>query len=399
MPDYNYRAVDKNGHSVKGVLFAENEKSLDVQLKDIGHWLIDASILNKRNLPRKIKVSRTELIEFCTSMAALQGAGIGIVDAITTMVEETENIGFEHVLEDLSLNISAGNTLVSAMSKHPDVFPEQMRNLINAAEYSGNLTEAFRDAANHLAWTDQLIKDVKQVSLYPTIVLVVVGTFILLLFSFVVPKFADLLLSVNVSLPLVTQIVLNISDFTKEFWYVFFIVPYLLIKVVKLINQRSEKFAFAMDRLKLKLPVFGEVLHMLSLSRFSHNMAILTRSGVPILQSLQLCRDLVGNRVISRAIEDAEIAVNQGRVMSDVFKQYSVFPPMLLRMMVVGEETGTMEQSMLHISARYDDEIPRKIKKIMGLLEPMIMVFLIAVVGTVAMAIFMPLMKLLGSVG
>ncbi len=398
MPDFNYRAVDKNGHTVKAALFADNEMQLDRQLKEIGYWLIESSILTKKNLPRNIKVSRLELIEFCTSMAAMLGAGISIIDAMTTMVEETDNPGFQYILEDLSLNVSAGNTLVSAMSKHPGVFPEQMRNLINAAEYSGNLVEAFKDCAGHLEWTDQLVKDIKQVSLYPTIILVVVGTFILLLFSFVVPKFASLLLSIDVSLPLITQIVLNISDFTKQYWYLFLIIPFISIKSVKYANQRSESFALFLDRLKLKLPVFGEVIHMLSLSRFTHNMAILTRSGVPILQSLELCRDLVGNRVISRAIRDAEIAVNEGRVMSAVFREYAVFPPMLLRMLVVGEESGTMEQSMEHISSRYDTEIPRRIKKIMALMEPIIMVFLIAVVGCVAMAIFLPLMKLMGGV-
>ena len=399
MPEFHYRAVDNTGKQHKGILAAQDETHLEYQLKEIGFWLIDAFKATKKNKPRKISVSRAELIEFCTSMSAMLGSGISIVDSLNSILEETDNPGFEHVLDDISVNITAGNTLVSALKKYPDVFPDQMCNLINAAEYSGNLVEAFKDVAEYLQWMDKLIKDIKQVSLYPTIVLVVVGTFILLLFSFVVPKFTALLTSVDVALPLITEVVLNISDIAKQYWYLFAIIPYGLIKLTQFLINRSEKLALASDKIKLKLPIFGQVIHMLSLSRFTHNMAILIRSGVPILQSLELCRDLVGNRVIAGAIRDAELAVNQGRTMSEVFRNYSVFPPTLLRMLIVGEETGTMERSLEHISSRYDDEIPRRITKIMGILEPMVMVILIGVVGTVAMAIFLPLMKLMGSVG
>ena len=399
MPEFHYRAIDKSGKSHKGILAAEDESHLEIQLQEIGYWLVDAFRATKKNKPRRIKISRAELIEFCTSMAAMLGAGISITDALNSIKEETHNPGFEHVLDDISINITAGNTFVSAISKYPDIFPTQMCNLINAAEYSGNLVEAFKDVSEYLIWLDKLIKDIKQVSLYPVMVLSIVGCFILLLFSFVVPKFTELLTSVDVALPLITEIVLAISDITKQYWYLFLLIPYVVMKILRVAVKQSTTLAHAIDSIKLKLPIFGEVIHMLSLSRFTHNMAILIRSGVPVLQSLELCRDLVGNRVVSSAIRDAELAVNQGRTMSEVFRTHSVFPPTLLRMIIVGEETGTLEKSLEHISDRYDDEIPRRITKIMGILEPLIMVFLIGIVGSVAMAIFLPLMKLMGSVG
>lgn len=399
MPDFNYRAVDKTGKNVNGILYADNEFELDNQLKNIGYWLIEFSVVNKKKLPVKIKVSRLELIEFCTTMSALLHAGIGIIDCIKSVIEEVDNPGFSHVLEDIALNISAGNTLVSSMQKHPEVFPEQMCNLINAAEYSGNLVEAFKDVAAYLEWTDRLIKDIKQVSLYPSIIFIVVCCFILLLFSFVVPKFTILFDSIDVELPLITQIVVNVSDFSKQYWYLFLLIPFVIYKLIAYAANRFDGFSFFLDKLKLKIPIFGAVIHMLCLSRFSHNMAVLIRSGIPILQCLELCRDLTGNKVVSAAIRDAELAVNEGRTVSEVFKTHSVFPPTLLRMIVVGEETGTMEQSFNHVSARYDDEIPRRIKKIMGIIEPTIIISLVIIVGAVAMAIFLPLMKLMGSVG
>ncbi|MDT0595478.1 type II secretion system F family protein [Glaciecola petra] len=399
MPEYNYKAVDQNGKQHSASCYALDETSLEGELKEKGYWLIDATKTKKNRKNTKVKVTRPMLIEFCISMSAMLGSGIGIVEAIQSVLEESDNEGFQTVLRDIADNITAGNTLVSALEQYPSVFPEQMCNLINAAEYSGNLVEAFKEISDYLQWTESLVKDVKQVSLYPTIVLIVVGIFILVLFTFVVPKFTELLMSVNVPLPLITQVVIGISDTVQAYWYLFLLMPFCLFKCSQFCIRRFSHLALFADRVKLKLPIFGEVIKMLCLSRFTHNMAILTRSGIPILQSLSLCRNLVGNRVISDAILEAQSAVNQGRTMTEVFKSYAVFPPTLLRMMVIGEETGSLERSLNHISDRYDDEIPRKIKKIMGIMEPMIMVMLIGIVGTVVVAIFMPLMSLMGSVG
>ncbi len=399
MPDFQYRAVDSTGQQQKGVLSAMDEMHLDAQLKEIGCWLIESQKVKLSKKRVKVSVTRPELIEFCISMAALLGSGVSIVDALNTCTEETTNEGFVQILKEISEDIRSGNTFASCLQKYPKVFPKQMCNLINAAEYSGNLIDAFKDISEYLQWTDHLVKDLKQVSLYPTIVLTVVGAFILLLFSFVVPKFTELLNSVNVALPLITQIVVAISDFTKQYWYLIIATPIVCFKSLKFAIERSEAFATFVDERLLKFPIFGEVILMLCLSRFTHNMAILIRSGVPILQSLELCRDLVGNRVISKAIVEAEDAVNRGQTMSEVFRHHAVFPPTLLRMIIVGEETGTLEKSLNHISERYDDEIPRRIKKVMGIFEPALMVFLIAIVGAVVMSIFMPLMALMGSVG
>lgn len=398
MQEFQYQAVDSAGKQYKGMLVATDEHNLESQLQEMGYWLVDAIKLKKKKTFSKIVVKRHELMDFCLSMAAMLDAGIGIVDSIDTINEEMDNDSFKHLLHDISSNVVSGQPLEYCLKKYPQVFPNQMCSLINAAEYSGNLVEAFKDVADYLQWLDKLIKDVKQVSMYPTIVLIVVSIFILFLFSFVVPQFTELLLSVNVALPLITQVVVAISDATKEYWYLFIGVPIVLFKIIQFAIKRSEPLALMSDKIKLGMPIFGDVIRMLCLSRLTHNMAILTRSGVPLLQSLNLCRDLVGNRVIVKAIIEAEEAVNQGRTMSGVFRAHTVFPPTLLRMVVVGEETGTIEKSFDHISQRYDDEIPRRITKIIGILEPLIMVSLIAIVGTVVIAVFLPLMALMGSI-
>lgn len=399
MPDFSYRAVDKAGHNIEGTMTADNESMLNQQLQNIGYWMIDAQLQSKVNGPRKVRVTRKELIEFCSAMAAMLSAGISIVDAFKTMTEQSSNPGFLHVLEDISLNIEAGNTIAESMLLYPSVFPAQMCNLIKAGEVSGNLPSAFKDLQIHLEWLDKLVSEIKQISIYPSVVLVVVVLFILMLFTFVVPKFADILVSLDVPLPVITQWVMTAGEFTKAYWWAIITVPVAVVLGLRYAIGVSEDLAHKVDELKLRLPVFGDIARMIALSKFAHNMGILVKSGVPILQALTLCKDMVGNRVVAEAIKDAEQAVNEGKTISSVLRQHAVFPPMMLRMISVGEESGRFEEAMLHVSSRYDEEIPVRVKQVFSILEPAIMLTLIGMVGMVSLAIFLPLVSVMSGIG
>ncbi|MFT4585055.1 MAG: type IV pilus assembly protein PilC [Gammaproteobacteria bacterium] len=399
MAAFKYRAVDQLGAKATGIMEAEDPNHLDRLLLELGYWLIEASPHEReKRRSSAAKVSRRDMIELCSAMSAMLDAGITIVDAMKTMARETPNDAFRWVLGDLSMNIEAGSTLTEAMERHPKVFPSQITNIVKAGEYSGNLGTSFREVMLHLEWVERLVSDLKQVSIYPLVVLFTVSLFVLLLFGFVVPTFAELLAELGMTLPLITRLVISAGDFVKTYWWALIGLPAALTAGYRFGRARSQRFAFAMDSSKLQLPVFGDILRMISLSRLSHNMGMLMRSGVPMLQALELCRELVGNLVVEKAVRQAELAVNDGETISSVFRQFDVFTPMIMRMIVVGEETGTMERSMDHISARFDDEIPRQIKRLMSLLEPMIILSLIGLVGTVALAIFLPFMELLGGI-
>jgi type IV pilus assembly protein PilC len=311
---------------------AENVVHLDQLLMEIGYWLIDANpLVRDRKKARSKTVSRREMIELCSAMSAMLDAGITIIDAMNTMAKETGNEGFRRVLEDLSRNIQAGATLTEAMARHPKVFTEQVTNIVKAGEYSGNLGTSFREVMMHLEWVDKLIADLKQVSIYPAMVLFTVSLFVLLLFGFVVPTFAELLMEIGLTLPLITRLVISTGDFVKEYWWLIVGTPVALVSAYRIVRKRSARVAFAADRIKLKVPIFGDILRMISLSRLTHNMAMLMRSGVPMLQALELCRDLVGNLVVERAVREAELAVNDGQTVSSAFRQFDVFTPMILR--------------------------------------------------------------------
>lgn len=377
---------------------ANNESALDHQLKELGYWLIDSHLLKGDKAHEKVRVSRKELIEFCSAMSAMLSSGISLVDAFRTMTTESSNAGFTQVLEDISINVEAGSTVFDSMTKHPDVFPEQMRNLVKAGEYSGNLPTSFKDLQHHLTWVEKLTSEIKQVSIYPTIVFIAVILFVLLLFTFVVPRFTSILVSLDVPIPMLTQIVMSIGEFTKAYWWAILGLPIVVFIVLKASIQRSKNFALAFDQFKLNLPIFGEIARMIELSRFAHNMAILLRSGIPILETLQLCHGMISNRVVADAVYQAELAVNEGKTLSSVLREYAVFPPMMLRMIVVGEQSGEFERALSHVSERYDEEIPIRVKKVFSIIEPAIMFVLISLVGTVSMAIFLPLMSLMGGI-
>jgi type IV pilus assembly protein PilC len=270
--------------------------------------------------------------------------------------------------------------------------------VIRAGETSSKLPESFADLRNYLEWLDQIIADVRQASLYPAIVFSVVSLFVLLLFTFVIPRFAELLHSVNVPLPLLTTVIFGVSAFVRLTWWIWF--PLLLFGTIGVAVGRrvSPGFAFATDQLKLALPVFGELNRMLAISRFTHNLALLYRAGITILNSLSLCQGVVGNKVVERAIARVVEDVKGGAIVSEALRRHPVFPALLLRMTVMGETTGNLDAALENVSSYYNDVIPRRIKKMFTILEPALMLFLIILVGCVALAIYLPILSLMGNI-
>ena len=399
MPSFRYRAVDRTGIDVNGTLQARDPLDLERLLRDIGYWLIEAQPCRDSTsaAPPRIKNARRELIELFSAMAAMLDAGVPIIEAIETMAEESGNQVLRKVLRDLALNVKAGVGLGEALERHPQLFTRQMTHLVKAGEFSGNLPQSFHECARYLEWVDGLLAQLKQVSIYPAAVLTAVGLFVLLLFGFVVPTFAAILAELDRGLPLVTRLVLSAGDFVKSFWWLLLGVPIALALAVREGRNRSTAFELWVDQRLLALPVIGDIQRMVGLARFAHTMAMLLRAGVPVLQALGLTRDLAGNRVIADAIRQAEVAVSEGQNMTAAFARAELFSPMLQRMLVVGETTGTLDRSLAHVAQRFDQEIPRRIKRLISLLEPAIVLGLIALVGVVALAIFLPFMDLLGS--
>lgn len=395
MTEFNYHAVDAKGNSSNGIMTANDELALESQLRSLGFWLIDAKEHVQKNKRRNVKVARKDLADFFAGMSALLEAGVPIADSLKTMREETSQEEFRQVLEDIEMNVQAGMGVCDSMEKYPGVFNAQVCNLLRAGEFSGNLGESFSDLSHHLEWVDQMMGDVKQASLYPAMVLTAVAGLIVLLFTFVVPRFSKVFEELDLQLPLLTRGVVAIGEFSQEHWWLVLGSFFAAIAFMRFGPKSSTLIKHKFDALKLEMPIFGHVNKQLVMSRFVHSMALMLKAGVPMLSALSICRNLVGNYVMEKAVRDAEMAVNQGRTMSEALREHTIVSPMLLRMIVVGEETGNLEQTLTHVSKRLDDEIPRQIKRLFGVLEPIVMLTIIGIVGLVAGSIFLPMFSLM----
>jgi type IV pilus assembly protein PilC len=326
-------------------------------------------------------------------------AGIPLVRALEVAHQDCKNPGFRNVLMDLQRQIESGLQFYEALETYPRVFSPHFLSIVRAGEVSSKLPEALDDLKNYLEWVDQVIADVRQASLYPSIVLTVITAFTLFLFTFIIPKFAALLDGLHVQQPLLTRIVFTAGALTKSTWWIWLPLLVLVAVGVPLARRLSPRFALGFDHLKLHLPVFGPLNHMLALSRFTHNLAILYRSGISIIQSLQFCqRGLIGNRAVEMAVAQVEAAVKTGSTISEAMHRQPLFTPLLLRMVATGESSGNLDHGLENVANYYNDVIPRRIKSIFGILEPALMLFLIFMVGTVALAIYMPIISLMGSI-
>jgi type IV pilus assembly protein PilC len=325
-------------------------------------------------------------------------AGVSLVTALKVAMEDCDNERFRAVLKGMYGHLESGLPFAEAMEKYPRVFPRQMISVVRAGEMSSKLPEAFFSVREYLEWVEQLIADTRQASIYPAVVVVVVAAFVLLLFSFVVPKFAALLTSARVPLPLITQVVFGISDFAKTTWWAWFLGFIGAFFGVKIARRVSPAFALWIDNIKLKLPVFGELNLMLAISRFAHNLGLLYRSGIPIVKSLKLCEGVVGNAVVENAITETYKSLEAGEIVSEGMGRHKVFPSLLMRMVIVGENTGTLDSALQNVSDFYNDRIRRRIKAALTLLEPMVIVFLVFLVGCIALAIFLPILALMGAI-
>ncbi|GMT41855.1 MAG: phytochrome sensor protein [bacterium] len=412
MPEYQYRAVDEAGRNISGTMTSVSVVSLEANLQKSGYWLLEAkergaSVIagafesRGANSSKRVRgsVKRRELIDFCQQVSSLLEAGVTLLETLKTLSGDADNPYFKQVLEDISAKIESGEHIYVAMSEHPKVFAVQMVSMVKAGEQSGTLPSSFNELALYLEWLEGLISDIRQATIYPATILVVLMLFVTVLYSFVVPKFVTLLSNMKVALPLPTLVVMIVSDIFSKYWWLIAIMAVTVPILVRIMRKRSGGFAYAWDKMKISLPVFGEMNKMFAISRFTHNFATLFRAGIPILQALDLCNNLVGNKVMEKALEDAKFDVEAGMMMSDTFRNHSIFPPMVLRMLAVGEATSDIGNSLDNVSKHYNQEIPRRLKKVFGIMEPAILLVLIGIVGFTALAIFMPILSIYSNIG
>lgn len=399
MPSYHYKAKDDRGKTIKGVMIAANEDQLAASLDQMGLYLLSA---NKTKMIDSHlqwgRVSRKDLITFSVHLATTLSAGVPIIQSLHDLIKESEKPVFKKVIEDITRNIQAGSSFSDALSKHPKVFSELYVSIVKAGEATGNVDKVLDDLVAFLEWQESLAMDVKQATIYPAFVLSAVLSLVVLLMTFVFPRFTVIFERTNAPLPIPTRIVMGLSHFITSYWFVMVLLVIVIIISYRLI-VKTPKGRYFFDKIKLNLPVFGSLLRKIALSRFSHHFSALLKAGVEIYHSLMVTERVVGNTVIAGVISSARDYISAGGTLSESLKKGNEFPSMVIRMISIGETSGSMDKTLDKVSQYYDREVPVTIKKVFAVFEPIVIATLALIVLGMALSMFLPLYQMLGMVG
>lgn len=335
------------------------------------------------------KVTPEELIVFSQQFSTLYKAGLPLLPGLRSLKEQASNPRFKEVLEEIGLQIEGGNTLFGAMSKYPDVFPVVYINMIRAGEASGKLGESLD---RYVTLADRELRTrqrVKEATRYPKIVIFSVIIAFVVLLTFVIPRFAQIFAQFNTPLPLPTKIMIWTNNIFQSYWYLVLGILVLLPILFKRYIQ-TEKGRISWDRLKTRVPVFGRLFLIAALSRFTHTFVMLNRSGIPILQILEVTSGTINNVMLAQAIEEISRKVREGRSLTEAMKESGKFTPLVLQMVAVGESSGTLDEMLVRITEYYDLELENAVKKMSTYIEPVLTLFLGVVVLFLALAVFLP---------
>lgn len=397
---FEYKVRDRSGTLKTGKVEAESQGQVASQLRQQGLSPISITASNV-GMQREItipgfgkkKVSLKDLAVFSRQFATMVGAGLSLLRALTILTEQTENKELARVLREVRNEIETGGSLSSGLAGFPDVFPPLMTNMTRAGEVGGFLDTVLLQIATNYESETKLRGKVKAALTYPVVVLCIALLAVVGMLLFIVPVFAGLFKTLGGTLPLPTRILVILSQGLK-----IAVIPIILgiiagMQVWKR-NKRRPAVRNVVDPIKLKLPVFGNLMTKIALTRFSRNLGTMMSTGVPILQSLDIVAATTGNVVLERAIRSVQDSVRTGNSLAGPLAEHKVFPPMVVQMMAVGEDTGSLDAMLMKIAEFYDQEVEATTEALTALIEPLMIAFLGAVVGSMIVALYMPIFKI-----
>lgn len=388
---FNYKAVDNRGRYHSGRLDANNETDLEVRLSRMGMDLIRCRFVeDKKSAFVSSQIRRIDLINFCFHMEQLTRSGVSILDGLMDLRDSVEQAAFRTVIARVIEDIESGKKLSEAMAEHPKVFDEMFVNLIAAGETSGTLPDVFLSLNTMIKWQDELIATTKKLLIFPAIVGTVIIFVIGFLMIYLVPQLVSFIEGIGSTLPFHTRLLIATSDFFVNFWYLFTLVPFVFLATVRLLAAVSMDIRYQLDSLKLRIWQFGPVLKKIILSRFANLFAMMYKAGIPVLQCIEITERTVGNTAIKNALSKAREDIQEGQGVSVSFQNTGLFPPLVVRMIRVGETTGDLDQALLNVSYFYDRDIKDSIDKVQALIQPVMTVVLGAILGWVMLSVMGP---------
>lgn len=397
MAAFQYKAIDKGGRTARGRLDAANEIDLELRLRKMGLDLITNRVL-RGHAPSLASgnITRQDLITFCFDLEQVTRAGIPIIEGLRDLRDGMENPRFRELLTSVLEDIEGGKTLSQALGAFPKVFNTVFLSLIKAGEISGTLTEVFENLGATLKWQDELISQTRRLLVYPSVVLVVVLAVVTFLLVYLVPQVTSLLRTMGLELPFQTRALIWMSEFVIAFWPAFLVLPIVISSGLAFMVRTRPRARYLFDYAILRLPVTGEILQKIILARFANFFALMYRSGITVLDAVRTSEEIVGNRYISEGIQRAGQQINSGETLSEAFQNLGMFPPLVVRMLRVGENTGALDTALLNITYFYNRDVRDSVDKALKLLEPALTLLLGGMLALILFSVLTPVYDVIG---
>jgi type IV pilus assembly protein PilC len=395
---YDYKVRDRTGNLVTGQLAGDSETLVLEKLRQMGMTPVEVKKANaglkmEINLrPGRVKLKQVAI--FCRQFATMVNSGLPILRALSILADQTESKELAKVLVQARTDVEQGSSLSAAMGKHPKAFNNTFIAMVKAGETGGVLDDVLLQLADQIEKEVSLRRQIKSAMTYPVVVVALVVLIMSAMLLFIVPQFETIYASLDSKLPLPTTILLAMSRvFTKYWWMV--IIASVGATILFKRYKKSDGGRARIDAIKIKVPVFGPLFHKVAIARFSSTLSMLMRAGVPILQALEIVKDTVNNQVISSAVEDVKTSVREGESIAKPLGKHSVFPPMVVQMMAVGEETGAVDTMLDKVSEFYNQEEKATVEALTSLIEPLLIAIIGGAVGAAVVALYMPMFNII----
>ena len=392
MPLYAYRAMDLAGQMVPGAMDANNSADLELRLRRMELDLIDFRLSGQKAVAfGKRVVRRADLINFCFHMEQLTGAGVPILEGLGDLRDSLEHPRFREIVTDLIESIEGGLPLSEALRHHDEVFNDTFTSLITAGESSGKLAEVFRNLSESLKWQDELAAQTKKIITYPLVVAVVVMAVTFFLMIVLVPQLTSFIENMGGQLPFHTRALIAVSGVFIHYWYLILALPLVATVGLRAWLKRSAAARLRFDGMKLRIPLIGPVLHKIILARFATFFGLMYGSGITILECIRLSEGIVANRVVAAGLQRAAHLISDGQSVTLAFQNSGIFPPLVLRMLRVGESTGSLDGALRNVSYFYNREVKEMIERVQALIEPAMTVTLGLLLGWIMLSVLGPI--------
>lgn len=401
MPNFSYKAKLATGTITDGVIEAADTQAAIGKLRGQKLTIIEINEASESPLAAiiakipflKPTVKSKDLVLFSRQMSTLVSAGVPLVQGLTIIEEQIENKAFRAVVKKVRIDIEGGISIADALQKHPDAFTELYVSMVKAGEVGGILDVILERLSAYLESAEALRSKVKGAMVYPAVVSFVAMSVTIFLLVFVIPTFKDIFASFGGELPMPTQILINLSEFLQKNMLYVISSPVVAFIGFKRYNK-TERGQRIVDTYVLKVPVFGMLLRKVAIAKMTRTLGTLVKSGVPILQSMETVAKTSGNKIVEDAIMSARKSIKEGERISEPLKKSSVFPPMVTQMIAIGEETGNLDTMLTKIADFYDEEVDTAVKALTSMIEPIIIVVMGLVIGSIVIAMFMPMFEM-----